>query len=396
MTAEIFPSTLRGSVTAPPSKSCAHRALICAALSKERSVIDNISLSGDVMTTLGCIRTLGRPCEVQGSRVIFPEYTVRLYPSGELDCGESGSALRFMVPVLLLCGGGRLTGSPRLMERGVAVYEQCLGGSGIRIVPDGMGITVEGELQAGEYILPGNVSSQYISGLLMTLPLLPGDSALHILPPIESGSYIALTGQMTERFGVSTRRAGEYEYHIPGNQCFRGGSVTLEGDWSNAAFLIAAKRMGGELDIRGLDNDSIQPDRAGAALFGLPEADISACPDMGPVLMAYAAFTGRETHITGTARLRLKESDRAAAMVAELRKFGIELRVGENEITVCPGTLREPCEPLDCHNDHRVAMALSLLCLRTGGVLRGAECVGKSWPEYFDVLMGLGADIELR
>ncbi len=274
-----------------------------------------------------------------------------------------------------------------------------LSGKGISFERGPDGLTVAGTLPPGEYAVPGDVSSQFISGLLFALPLLDRDSILRILPPVESRDYIGITLDVLADFGITVTEAAPHTLLIPGRQAYRAHPVTVEGDWSNAAFLYALNEVGGQVRVGGLSPDSRQGDRICLTYFHyLKEADTAACidiadcPDLGPVLMAVAAVR-QGAVFTGTRRLRIKESDRAQAMAEELNKCGIAVDVAENTVTVHPGRLHTPDCLLHGHNDHRIVMALSVLCSLVGGTIDDAEAVKKSYPDFFTVLKGLGLEV---
>lgn len=400
MRAVIHPGVLRGAVDAPPSKSEGHRLLLCAALAEGESRVRGVPESEDLAATLDCLRVLGASAEREGDAVTVRGCGGRVRPGGTYPCRESGSTLRFFLPAALLAGGeARFTGAPRLLDRGVSVYEDLLSPRGVRIARAPGYISVCGRLAPGGYALPGDVSSQFVTGLLFALPLLSGESVLRVTPPVESGGYVRLTEAAQARFGVRAEAIGDYEWRIPGGARYAPADVSAGGDWSNAAALLAFNALGGAVSVRGLDARSPQGDRVFPELLARlsgpsPEADLSACPDLAPVLIAAAAALhgGR---FTGTRRLRLKESDRGAAMAEELCKFGVRAEVRENEIVVPDAPLVPPRDALSSHNDHRVVMALALLCSRTGGTIDGAEAVRKSWPGFFDALAALGMEAEL-
>lgn len=393
MNVQIFPSRAAGEVAAPPSKSMAHRALLCAALS-EGSTVRGLAYSQDVLATIQCLRALGAAVEQNGDTVRLGGLRPFDIPDAVcLDCHESGSTLRFLLPLCMLSGRVvTLTGSQRLFERPLSVYETIAHEQGGLFEKEGNRLRVCGGLRAGTYRVPGNISSQFITGLLYALPLLPGDSRLEIVDGLESGSYVDLTLAALKEFGVSIHREGTV-LHIPGEQKFDCCAYTVEGDCSNAAFLDALNVVGGAVRVTGLATDTQQGDRVYRHLFdgllaGVRRFDLTDCPDLGPILFALAAATGGAT-FTGTARLSIKESDRCAAMATELAKYGIEVQVGENTVYVHPGVLQAPSEPLYGHNDHRIVMALAVLCTITGGIIEGAEAVRKSFPDFFDVLKSL-------
>ena len=401
MRAIIQPGSARGSVAAPPSKSMAHRLLICAGLADGVSVIRNVDRSEDILATADCLTALGASLEWEGSTVRIRGCDPRKSGPAVLRCRESGSTLRFMVPLCLLSGSSmRLEGSRTLLSRPLSVYEDLCREQELTLLREDGGLAVKGCLVPGEYAVPGDISSQFITGLLFALPLLSGDSRIRLIPPVESRSYLSLTLQALHDAGVDVSWADENTLFIPGGAAYRPLDTEVEGDYSNAAFFEALNCAGGNVTVTGLRPDSLQGDRVYRDFFprlaaGNAGLDLADCPDLAPVLFAAAAL-GRGASFTGTRRLRFKESDRGAAMAQELAKFGVQLISEENRITVPAAALRAPSEPLDSHNDHRIAMALSLLCTRTGGEIRGAEAVRKSFPDYWDRLRSLGIEIEIR
>lgn len=399
MTVEIFPGKAQGRVSVPPSKSYAHRYMLAAALAEGESVLHGIAESDDLAATADCLTVLGATVRRQGSELFVrgaePLSVGALYP-----CRESGSTLRFLIPAVLSRRSvAHFTGSARLMERGIGVYAELFAKRGISVLREKDAITVNGSLRAGEFILPGNVSSQYISGLLFALPLLTGDSTLRVLPPIESRPYLAVTLNVLRQFGITvTENDGCYE--IPGGQCYRAGEYTVEGDWSNAAPFLALRYFGGRLTVDGLRDDSLQGDALCLSCFdklnaGFAALDLRDVPDLAPILFAFAAAKHGGT-FTGTGRLSLKESDRAAVMASELSKCGISCTVTADSVTVHPGHFHEPGEPFFGHGDHRIVMALSILCTLVGGEIIGCEAVNKSFPDYFRALTAAGISLSYK
>ena len=397
----IRPGAARGTVAAPPSKSQAHRLLICAALADGESTVRGVDRSEDILATADCLAALGASLTWEGNTVRIRGCDPRKAGPALLCCRESGSTLRFMIPLCLLSGSAmRLEGSEKLLSRPLSVYEDLCREQGLALRRESAGLLAEGCLAPGEYIVPGGISSQFITGLLFALPLLPADSRIQLIPPVESRSYLSLTLQALHDAGVDVSWADENTLFIPGGAAYRPLDTEVEGDYSNAAFFEALNCTGGNVTVTGLRPDSLQGDRVYRDFFprlaaGNAGLDLADCPDLAPVLFAAAAL-GRGASFTGTRRLRFKESDRGAAMAQELAKFGVQLISEENRITVPAAALRAPSEPLDSHNDHRIAMALSLLCTRTGGEIRGAEAVRKSFPDYWDRLRSLGIEIEIR
>lgn len=394
MTVTVKKGRAEGFVTAPPSKSDAHRALISAALSGGCTV-KNLAFSKDIEATVTCLHKMGagvKPAE-EGLYIggLNPE---NVNNDEVLDCFESGSTLRFLLPLCMLSGKRCiLTGSERLLSRPLSVYEDICRRDGIEFSNDGRRITVCGRLAGGDYEVPGDISSQFITGLLFALPLCGRDSRLTVQGRFESASYVDITLNVLARFGVSVTRTGNC-FYIPGGQRFTGTEYTVEGDCSNAAFLDGFNLLGGNVTVGGLREETLQGDMVYREMFRRlrceenPCFDLSDCPDLGPVMFALAAARGGARFV-GTRRLKIKESDRGECMRRELAKFGITVIVGENEITVKKGELSAPEVPLCGHNDHRIVMALCLLCTLTGGRVEGAEAVSKSFPDFFKKLQSL-------
>lgn len=397
----VKPSQAQGTVTAPPSKSMAHRQLIAAALCREARRVDNLEWSEDVLATLDCLRALGASIVREERSVVIGGLDPFAVEEGALlPCRESGSSLRFLLPLALLSGRTVVfTGSERLLERPLEPYEAICARQRLFYDRQKDRLTVRGPLKPDQELeLQGDVSSQFATGLFFALPLLPEPSRVTLLPPVESGSYVNMSLAVLRNFGIRIMDVGGGRYHVPAKQKYRPHPVTVEGDWSNAAFLEALNRLGGQIRIRGLDRLSPQGDKrftelADALRKKKPVLELSDCPDLAPILMALAA-AWRGAVLEGTGRLRYKESDRGVVMAQELAKLGIQAVADENRIWVEDGTLRTPTEPLDSHNDHRIAMALTVLLSLVGGELRNAEAVAKSWPAFYDVLQSLGILIE--
>ncbi len=401
MKATITPGKAKGIVLAPPSKSMAHRMLMGAGLSEGTSVIQNIDLSEDIKATLGILKALGCEYTIENNTVTMKGIGSRnVEATTVLDAKESGSTLRFFVPILLTGGEKcKFTGAKSLFSRPIGIYEDICKKQNIYFHKMVDSLELNGKLQATQYQIPGNISSQFITGLLYALPLLKEDSVLEILPPIESRAYIEMTLEVLEIYGIKVERR-ENTYYIPGNQTYRAINGIVEGDYSNAAFLDAFNLIGGQVEVEGLRKDSLQGDKVYREYFQMlqmadvPSMDISECPDLGPILIGMAAVNHGAV-FTGTKRLEIKESDRGTVMAMELKKFGIQVDVHENEIVVHPGELQTPVEFLDSHNDHRIAMTLATLCTNTGGVIDDCMAVKKSFPNYYEVIKQLGIHVEI-
>ena len=409
-----------GRIAAPPSKSMAHRAVLCAALAKGTSHLHHLAFSKDISATLGAA---GRLCArvTTGENDAVVEGLGRFLPvDAPVDCCESGSTLRFLIPLASLTGQEvTFTGRGRLMERPQSVYKTLYQQQGLRFEQGADRLTVEGALTPGEYELAGNVSSQFISGLLFALPLLDGDSTLHLIPPVESRSYIDMTRAVQAAFGVTSRWLDGNTLALPGRQHYRPCDYDVEGDYSQAAFPAVLGAVCGGVTVTGLRPDTLQGDAvildilrqcgaqftrdgdtvtfAKAPLHGV-DIDLADCPDLGPVLMVLGLLCEGTTVIRNAERLRLKESDRIAAMEAELRACGGVLESEGGTITVhgCAEHLHAPEGILHGHNDHRVVMSLAVLSAAAGLPLTvdDAEAIQKSWPNFFAAIRPLGVEVE--
>ncbi len=399
MKINIQKSTAHGTVAAPPSKSMAHRLLIAAGLAKGVSRIRGVSLNEDVSATIDCLRALGARCEVSGDTVtVHGADLSTAMPLDTLQCRESGSTLRFFIPLALLSGTPvSFTGTKKLLSRPLTVFETLCKEQNLSFTQTADCVTVCGRLQAGKFEVAGNISSQFITGLLFALPMLEGDSRICITPPIESASYIALTLQALSSFGVQAHWEDDTTLYIRGGQCYQPTDITVEGDYSGTAFLEAFNLFDGTVQVTGLSADSLQGDRVYREHFEALQQrnatiDISDCPDLGPILFAVAAAKHGGV-FTGTKRLKIKESDRAAAMAKELSTLGATVTVEENKVTVYAASLHAPLLPLCGHNDHRIVMAMSVLLTLVGGEIDDAEAVRKSFPDFFKKISELGIEV---
>lgn len=381
-----------GTVKAPPSKSAAHRRLICAGLSEGRSVIHGVSESEDMKATLDCLSALGAKWTKEGDAVVIDGADPRQRREAVFPCRESGSTLRFFLPLCLLSEKEAiLTGSETLLNRPLDVYEEICLAQGLDFERTDEGLSVRGTLDGGHFRVPGDISSQFVSGLMFALPLLDGYSVVELIPPVMSGSYIAMTVEALREFGIDCEVTPDDRVLIPGGQRYLPRELTVEGDWSNAAFFLALNALGSDIEIEGLSRETLQGDAVIRRLLGklgrgCPTIDIADCPDLAPILMATAAALNG-VHLINTDRLKIKESDRGAAMAEELKKLGVSVTLGDNEITVeAPECLQAPSEPLDGHNDHRIVMASAVILSLVGGEIEGAEAVRKSYPDFFEAL----------
>lgn len=400
MIATFKPCTLAGHVDAPPSKSMAHRYLIGAALSGKACTLSGVDFSEDILASIDCLKAFGAAVSLDADRVTVDPAGFMRTQAPVLECRESGSTLRFFLP-LALCLGKPVTlrGSNRLLERPLGIYEDLCREKGFLFARAADSITVCGRLESGSYTLRGDVSSQFITGLIFALLYLGGESMLHILPPFESRSYVSLTLSALKSFGADIVFTDENTIQIKGS-ALHAYSGKIEGDYSNAAFLDAFNALGSDIRIGNLDPQSLQGDKVYKEYFtqlsaGSPTLDLSDCPDLGPVLFAVAAMKNGAV-FTGTDRLKVKESDRGRAMHEELQKLGGGLIFGDNQIIVPKQALRRPDCMLSSHNDHRIVMAMSVLLTKVGGCMDGAEAVKKSYPGFFDTIRQLGAEVEVQ
>ena len=428
----ISPQCIDGSVHVPSSKSMGHRMCICAGLAGNDCVVDNIAISKDIEATNRCLAGLGVDVRsvpsLHKGRTAFQYSWNHKFPSGPVtaDCGESGSTLRFFIPLGALCNVPfTFEGHGKLVSRPLQPYYDIFDKQELRYCTAENGhlpLTVKGRLKPGAYVLPGDVSSQFISGLLFALPLLDGDSVLEILPPLESASYIELTLDSLRVFGIEIIKTDNLHYKIPGNQQYKtlAAKVQVEGDWSQAAFWLVAGAIGSRegLYCRGLSGASLQGDKAvlrilqsmganisvkGDAFTVMPshlhgcEIDAADCPDLVPVLSVAAALAEGTTLIVNAGRLRIKECDRLAAMHSELVKLGADI-TEEPEGLIIKGKPEGLTggAVVDAWNDHRIAMSMAVAALacKEPVILTGGESVSKSYPEFWNDYASVGGKAE--
>ena len=398
MNVRILPRPLRGTVTVPGSKSMAHRLLAAASLAEGTSVLRNVPDSRDIQATLRCIAALGGQWAWEGNTLSVTGGT-RPPEMPRLDCGESGSTLRFFLPVaLVLAGGGVFTGQGRLLDRPLDPYWKLLDERGIFHETRDGGLTVRGRLEPGAYRLPGDVSSQFFTGLLLALSRLDGISTVESTTELESAAYVDMTLQALRAAGIPAEKTPAFR--VEGRRKHTPFAADVEGDWSQGAFWYAANFLGGDVIVRGLDPRSAQGDRAVAdwcrrlAREGTVEVDLSGIPDLLPPLAVMAAVRRGETRFLRAGRLRLKESDRLDTVSRLLQAFGVRAEAGPDWLTVGPCQETETAETVEVEgcNDHRVVMAAAVLASAGARpvVIHGAEAVEKSYPAFFDDYRTLG------
>ncbi|MGI6563800.1 MAG: 3-phosphoshikimate 1-carboxyvinyltransferase [Clostridia bacterium] len=422
MQVTVYPSKLKGTLFVPPSKSQAHRLLLAAVPSKEPCVIDSVAFSDDISATVGAMEALGKKIDMKKGdfeyRLTVQEGTLTKNPV--INCKESGSTLRFAIPLALaVAGEATFTGEGRLGERPLNVYKDLLEKQGILWEADvkGLPLHVKGELMPGIYSVPGDISSQFITGLLLALPLLKGDSVLTIEGVLESAPYVDITVDVLKKYGVRITEEEPYRiYRIPGGQTFGNVNAMVEGDWSQAAFYILSGLFGNGVLLKGLDKDSYQGDKrivfflrsmggdirwTDEGLMAYPselkgvDMDISHCPDLAPVLALACSVAKGCSRISGAKRLRIKESDRIESVGNTLKALGAKIECLDD------GFFIEGSEALNggkvfSYKDHRIAMmaAVAACVSEEPIVLEGAEAVKKSYPNFWEDYKMLGGIVE--
>ena len=403
MDIKITPNKLHGSVTPPPSKSAAHRMLIAAALADGTSVIDRLYPSVDILTTVEAMRQLGAEITVEGERAVVrgigkaPENAV-------LDCCESGSTLRFLIPVAAALGvSTTFLGRGKLPERPITPYLQEFPRHGVSFdYKNTMPFAINGQLGGGRYEIDGGISSQFITGLLLALPLTGQRSEIVLTSHLESRPYVDMTIDVMRKFGVNTEET-ENGFVIPAGQRFTPFDGAVEGDHSQGAFFEVANTLGSDIAIKGLNVNSFQGDKKiieiceemvynkSGALHPF-EVNVSDIPDLVPILAVLGSFCGGESRITGAARLRIKESDRLAAMEDTLNALGGDVTATADSLIIRGKNTLAGGAEVSAYNDHRIAMAMAIAATRCEKpiVIKGAECVRKSYPDFWEVYRSLG------
>ena len=418
MNVTMKPFQANGTVFAPPSKSDAHRAIICAALSGGVCTIAPIALSDDIRATIGCVEALGAASKIENKTLTIDGTGVFSNKTATLDCGESGSTLRFMIPVAA-AGGVEATflGRGRLPERPIGVYTEALPEKGVTVDTEGgLPLKISGQLKSGVYRVPGSVSSQFITGLLFALPLLKGDSDIILTSPIQSAGYINMTIRTMAKFGVEVDIL-DNGWHIRGRQHYVPSDYTTDGDWSQAAFFLVAGAVSGDVEVLNANIDSAQGDRRIAALlreFGAEviqdgdrlrvkrspmtaiDIDASQIPDLVPVLAVCACFANGVTRITNAERLRIKESDRLKTTAQLINSLGGKVKELPDGLEITGvgklyGGFAEGC------GDHRIVMSAAVCASGAAEKIKctDAMSINKSYPDFFEDYAKIGGTAEL-
>ena len=410
---------LRGTVQIPPSKSAAHRAMLCAALAEGRSVLSPIELSNDMRATINAVTALGAKADFADGTLTIDGIGGRFGNADrepvEVNCIESGSTLRFIIPIACAAGiNGTFVGEGTLVSRPIGLYKELLPQAGVTCETEGgLPFVCRGKLRAGTYEMPGDISSQFITGMLIALPLCEGDSRITLTTPLQSAAYVDMTVRCMADFGVQVERTAD-GWHIPGGQRYEARDYTVEGDWSHAGFFLAAGALGSQLTLRGLRMDSVQGDKAAVELFRGFGADIvvhgnemtvrkgmlhaqhinaAQIPDLVPCLAICAALCEGTTVIDHAERLRIKESDRLTSTAAMIRSLGGKVEILPDGLRI-EGVKHFTGGEVDGFRDHRIIMSAAVGALRAQGevTVTTPYSVNKSYPSFFDVYNSLGGN----
>lgn len=417
MKAIIYPRPLGGSITIPASKSQAHRAIIAAALAKGKSVISNISYGDDILATIGVMEKIGAKfIKNPGQLIVNGSGRVMIDDDNFVECNESGSTLRFVTPLFALTKQKVVfTGKKSLFQRPLGVYEVIFKQMNLQYQKNDDSLIISGELLPGKYEIPGNISSQFISGMLFSLPLLKEDSELVVLEPFESKGYVDMTIDVLSAAGVIVTPTKD-GFYIEGNQTYKPINIKIEGDYSQMAVFGVMGVIGNDLFCRNMSYPSLQPDskiidfirKAGgvvevkdggiqffksktkAAVF-----DVSQSPDIAPILAILAAFSEGRSEITNASRLKYKESNRLLSTYSTLKSIGVTVEMTEDELVI-DGIENYAGAQFDSFNDHRIVMAAAASSVRSSKqiVIKDAQAVNKSYPDFFTDLLSLGAAID--
>lgn len=403
---KFSPFVPNGTVNVPPSKSDVHRAIICAAMANGVSRISPVALSNDIKATIGCIKALGADAVLENNVLIVDGTNMYKNKTALLDCGESGSTLRFFIPIAAVGNiNATFVGKGKLPQRPIGIFTEALPKAGtVCKTEGGLPLEIKGQLKSGIFEIPGNVSSQFITGLLLALPILEGDSEIVLTSPLESVGYIAMTIRTMKQFGVNIDTT-ESGWHIKGGQSYKTCDYTTDGDWSQAAFFMVLGAIGGKVTVKGVAKDSTQGDKKCAEIlaeFGAKVTqrdnevtvekgdlkaitiDASQIPDLVPVLSVCAAFAEGTTKIINAERLRIKECDRLKATAELLNNLGGKVKElsGGLEIT---GVSSLKGGNVNGYNDHRIVMSAAVCAARSDEDITAtfAMSINKSYPDFY-------------
>jgi 3-phosphoshikimate 1-carboxyvinyltransferase len=416
---KVLPSQLKGKITIPPSKSLSHRALIAASLSKGKSKVDNLIMSKDTEATINIIRNLGVDVEFNGSSVIIESDGKLKVVNDYMNCNESGSTIRFFIPIALTTGEKvTFDGKGKLVERPMHPYYEIFEKQNLKYETNNgcLPLTAFGKLKSGAFELRGDISSQFITGLLFALPLLEEDSTIKITTELESKGYVDLTLDILNKFGIQVENRDYKEFFIKGNQEYTARDYYVEGDYSQVAFWLAAGLLSDSITCAGLNMSSLQGDSvivdilkemngnlvieddsiiASSSKLKGTNIDVSQCPDLVPILAVVAALSEGTTTIYNAARVRIKECDRLHAITTELNKIGASVEEREDSLIIHGKESLEGGE-VDSWNDHRIVMALAVAALKckTPVTIKDSGAISKSYPTFFKDFISLGGVID--
>lgn len=403
---KFSPFVPNGTVNVPPSKSDVHRAIICAAMANGVSRISPVALSNDIKATIGCIKALGADAVLENNVLTVDGTNMYKNKTALLDCGESGSTLRFFIPIAAVGNiNATFVGKGKLPQRPIGIFTEALPKAGtVCKTEGGLPLEIKGQLKSGIFEIPGNVSSQFITGLLLALPILEGDSEIVLTSPLESVGYIAMTIRTMKQFGVNIQ-ATEKGWHIKGGQSYKTCDYTTDGDWSQAAFFMVLGAIGGKVTVKGVAKDSTQGDKKCAeilARFGAKVTqldnevtvekrelkaitiDASQIPDLVPVLSVCAAFAEGTTKIINAERLRIKECDRLKATAELLNNLGGKVKELSDGLEIT-GVSSLKGGNVNGYNDHRIVMSAAVCAARSDGDITAtfAMSINKSYPDFY-------------
>ena len=413
----ITPNKLSGDVIIPPSKSLSHRAIIAASLAEGESVISNVLLSKDILATIESMRACGATIDIDKDKLYIKGSKV-IRKCNIIDANESGSTIRFMIPIALVCGDKiTFTGKNNLVNRPLDPFLEIFDRDNIKYTKNDkyLPLEVEGALKPGYYPIRGDISSQFITGLLYALPLLDGDSVIEITTNLESKGYIDLTLDILSKFGIEIINEDYHKFHIKGNQKYMPNDYEIEGDFSQSAFFLVADMLGAHINLKAMNLSSFQGDKkilediksfggnvevntnyikCNTNSINSATIDFSQSPDLGPALTVLASLAKGESNFINASRLRIKECDRITCMKEELDKLGANIKELPDGMII-NGVERLKGNIVDSHNDHRVAMALAMASLKCDGEIKilNAQCVSKSFPHFWEVFEALGGKI---
>jgi len=417
-TAIITPKKLSGTITAPPSKSESHRAIICAALADGNSEIQNVSLSNDVLATINAIKVLGARVTFVENKIIINGSPCFATNFAKINCDESATTLRFLMPLVASFGiKTTFIRKASLLKRPLTPYYSCLTKQGVSLSSsETLPLEVSGKLQPGKFALPGNISSQFISGLLFSLPILKHDSEIVLTSPLESSGYVDLTIDILSKFGITINKINS-GFFIPGRQTYKPTNYNVTGDWSSASFFAVAGAIGGEVSIDGLSLDSQQSDKAILKILekfkvkhafndncltvfpsSFSGADIFSAqiPDLIPPISILSALSNGISKIWGASRLKFKESNRLKAIYSCLENFGVDVQETSDGLIITGTNKLSKCS-LNSYGDHRIVMAMAIAATVADGKVKisDAQNIHKSYPDFFEDFIKLGGNVNV-